>query len=281
MTYKNALTGLPFGGGKSGICFDPYSLDDFTRIAVVKEFVHMIRGELDSVSYVPAPDLGSSPIDMAIIYGETHKAESVTGKPVRIGGLPGRLQATGRSVAQAAKLGIEQILKRNVKNTKIVIQGFGNVGRWTAGFLHEMEASVIAIADIKGAVYNPAGLDIGKLSEYCPSSKNSVSGFPAADNIAPDEIFRIENDLFIPAAVERVLTNVTAASIKTKMVVEGANDPTTAEGEKILKEKGIPVLPDFFANSGGVVASYIEWRNAKSGNQTSQIRSIAVHRHQD
>ena len=270
MTYKNALMGIPFGGGKSGIMFDPYKVGDFTRMAVVKEYVHMIREELCAGSYIPAPDMGSTPKDMSVIYGEMHEPEVVTGKPVIIGGLPGRLQATGRGVSTSTKLGIENILKKKTGETKITLQGFGNVARWTAFFLSEMGAKIIAVSDAGGSVYNGNGLDIKKLFEYAPASRDTVKGFPGGEALTTEEFYSLETDVFIPAAMEDVLTPETASLVKAKMVVEGANDPTTGEGEKILLDKGISILPDFFANSGGVVASYVEWRNAKSGNQTSQ-----------
>lgn len=270
MTYKNALMGLPFGGGKSGICFDPYKVNDFTRIAIIKKYVHMLREELNSGAYIPAPDMGSTPQDMAIVYGETHRPESVTGKPVIIGGLPGRLQATGRGISCAAKLGVEKILGKQLKDTKVTIQGFGNVGRWTAYFLHQMGARITGIADIGGAVYDSKGINIDKLFEYAPTSRNTVKGFPGAEEISPDEVLSMETDLLIPAALENVITAETAPKIRAKMVVEGANDPTTEEGENCLLKKGVTVLPDFFANSGGVIASYVEWRNSKSGNQSSE-----------
>lgn len=270
MTYKNALMGLPFGGGKSGIRFDPYKVDDFTRIAVIKEYVHMIREELNAGSYIPAPDMGSTPQDMATVYGETHKPESVTGKPVIIGGLPGRLQATGRGVSCATRLGVEKLLKKSLKDSCVTVQGFGNVARWTACFLHEMGAKIIGIEDIGGAVYNGKGLDVKKLLAYCPTSRDTVKGFPGAEEISPGEFLSLNTDVFIPAALENVITAETAPKIRAKMVVEGANDPTTEDGEKYLLDRDIALLPDFFANSGGVIASYIEWRNAKSGNQTSE-----------
>jgi len=270
MTYKNALMELPFGGGKSGIKFDPYKVDDFTRIAIIKEYVHMMREELASGAYIPAPDMGSTPQDMATIYGETHRAESVTGKPVIIGGLPGRLQATGRGVSHAVKLGVENILGKKLEETQITVQGFGNVGRWTACFLKQMGAKVITVSDIGGGVYNKKGIDIEKLMDYCPTSRDSVKGFPGGESVTMEEFLSVESDVFVPAALENVITKETAPKIKTKIVVEGANDPTTEEGEKYLLKNGVRLLPDFFANSGGVIASYIEWRNAKSGNQTSE-----------
>ncbi len=270
MTYKNALMGLPFGGGKSGIRFDPYQVDDFTRIAVIKEYVHMIREELSSGAYIPAPDMGSNPRDMAIIYGETHRAESVTGKPVSIGGLPGRMQATGRGVAYAAKLGLEKILLKSPQEITVTIQGFGNVGRWSAYFLKEMGVRITAIADIGGAVYRKQGLDIDKLFAYCPTSRDSVKGFPGGEEVSAEEFLAMECDIFIPAAQENVITVETAPKIRARMIVEGANAPSTKEGEASLLARGITVLPDFFANSGGVIASYVEWRDGKAGNQTSE-----------
>lgn len=269
MTFKNALMGLPFGGGKSGIRFDPYKVDDFTRIAIIKEYVHMIREELNAGSYVPAPDMGSTPQDMATIYGETHKPESVTGKPVIIGGLPGRLQATGRGVSCATRLGVENLMGKSLKDTFITVQGFGNVARWTAYFLYQMGAKITGVEDIGGAVYNKKGLDVEKLLAYCPTSRDTVKGFPDAEGISVEEFLSLDTDVFIPAALENVITAETAPKIRAKMVVEGANDPTTEEGERCLLANGTRLLPDFFANSGGVIASYIEWRNAKSGNQTS------------
>lgn len=270
MTYKNALMGIPFGGGKSGITLDPYKIDDFTRAALVKEYVHMIREELYSGSYIPAPDMGSTPQDMSIIFGETHEPETVTGKPVIIGGLPGRLQATGRGVSTAARLGIENMLDRKVEGAEITIQGFGNVGRWTAFFLSQMGAKITAVSDAGGCAHNKNGLDIEKLFEYAPQSRDTVKGFPGSEAITPEEFFSLKADVFIPAALENVITGETAPLLNVRMVIEGANDPTSEEGEKILLDKGVLMLPDFFANSGGVIASYVEWRNAKSGNQTSQ-----------
>ena len=144
MTYKCALMGIPFGGGKSAIAFDPKSISDFERRSIIKEYVHMIQSDLLSGIYIPAPDLGSTPSDMAIIYGETHKPESVTGKPPRLGGLPGRREATGRGVSTAACLACEEILGKSIKDAAVAIQGCGNVGSYTASFLFEKGAKVVA-----------------------------------------------------------------------------------------------------------------------------------------
>ncbi|MCM8810724.1 MAG: hypothetical protein NC917_03640, partial [Candidatus Omnitrophica bacterium] len=154
MTYKNALMELPFGGGKSGIKIDSKSIDEFTRISIIKEYVHMIKEELLAGNYIPAPDLGTDQFDMAVIYGELHKPECVTGKPVKIGGLPGRHEATGRSVSITTKIFVEEIMKDKLKNKKIAIQGFGNVGSWTSYFLYNWGAKIVAISDISGGIYN-------------------------------------------------------------------------------------------------------------------------------
>jgi len=270
MTYKNALAGLPFGGGKSGMKVNIENIDEFTRVALIKEFVHMIREELISGAYIPAPDLGSGPEDMAVIYGETHIPESVTGKPVRIGGLPGRKEATGRSVAISTLLASEKILKEKISSCKVAIQGFGNVGRNTAIFLEEMGARIVAISDKYGGVFNNKGLDLKSLLNYAPTKYQSVAGFPEGENIKNEELLNLDVDILIPAATGGVINENNASSIKAKVIIEGANDPITEKGDEILEKKGIKVLPDILCNSGGVIASYVEWRNAKSGNQTDK-----------
>ena len=270
MTYKNALMGLPFGGGKTGINIDPTKIDEFYRIAMVKEFVHSMRNELYSGDYIPAPDMGSGPSDMAVIYGEIHKPEVVTGKPVRVGGLPGRREATGRGVSTAAAIAAEYFLKKDISDLTVAIQGFGNVGRWTAYFLQERGAKIIAIGDVEGAIFREEGLNIPELMNYAPGKTDTIAGFPGSCAITSKELFNLNVDVLIPAAVENVITKDTSCNIRAGIIIEGANDPTTSEGDAILNERGIPLMPDFLCNSGGVIASYIEWRNAKSGNQTDK-----------
>jgi len=267
MTLKTALAGIPFGGGKTGICLDSLKLDSYMKKELMKELVHIIRGDLASGYYIPAPDMGTGPKEMAAIYGELHISECVTGKPIGIGGLPGRKEATGRGVAFSAAYGATKLLKRNIKGLKVAIQGFGNVGSWTAFFLEKMGAKVVAVSDVNGGLYNAKGLDIIKLMEY--TGKNRfVKGFPG-DFVSNEELLGVEADILIPAACENVLTEKTAPKVKARLVVEGANGPTTREGDEILNRKGIEVVPDFLANAGGVIASYMEWRSAKSGALTS------------
>ncbi len=264
MTYKCALVGIPFGGGKSGICINPADLCPESRRALLSEYVHMFGPYIETGAYVPAPDMGTTPADMATIYGCTHSLESVTGKPPRIGGLPGRKEATGYGVACTVKMAAEELLGKDVKNLTVAVQGFGNVGRWTAKFLAEWGARVVAISDISGAVYDVKGLPIEEMMDASLISDLNLS------SISPDELLLLPVDVVVPAAVEGVITGDIAAAMQTSLVVEAANDPTTPDGNRILCGRSIPIMPDIMANSGGVIASYIEWRQAKSGSLTEK-----------
>ncbi len=266
MTWKTALVGIPFGGGKSGVALDPRGMPPETKTAIIKEYVHMIAAELHSGAYVPAPDLGSTPSDMAVIYGETHLLESVTGKPPRVGGLPGRREATGYGVAHIAELASEAALGQPVAGQRVAVQGFGNVGEWTCRFLAERGAKVVAVSDLSGGLYRNTGLDIEKLVEHVRHTGQVAGG--EGEAISNEELLELEVDLLIPAAVENVITEANAPRVHARMVIEAANGPTTPGGEAVLRQRGIPLLPDILANSGGVIASYVEWRQAKSGAMT-------------
>ena len=263
MAWKTAISGIPFGGGKSGICLDAKKLSRFEKTAVVKEYVHMIALELLSGAYIPAPDLGTTPYEMAVIYGETHKLESVTGKPPTVGGLPGRREATGRGVAHSAFLTARDILKASPSQLTVAVQGFGNVGSWSAFFLHQMGARVIAVSDENGGIHNPRGLDIPALMKHIEARKRLEEY--SADKVSNKDLLELKVDMLIPAAVENVLTKENAPRVAAKMIVEAANGPTTPEADAIFAGRKIPVVPDILANSGGVVASYVEWCKAKSG----------------
>jgi len=266
--YKTALVGVPFGGGKSGVAIDPREITVPEKAAVIKEFVHLIRNELYGNDYIPAPDMGSTPLDMAVIFGETHRPETVTGKPVRVGGLPGREQATGRGTATATATALAQILGRSVENVRIAIQGFGNVGSWAGRFLHQMGAKVCAVSDVNGGIYSDDGLDIPALAEWVRSGKPLGSfGGRAIDN---EEVLASDVDVLIPAATGGVIDKHTAQTVKAKLIIEAANGPTTAEGQAVLMSSGKKLVPDILANAGGVVASYVEWRQAKSGSLTQE-----------
>lgn len=269
MSLKTALTNIPFGGGKASIQADPEALTLLEKDSLIKEFVHMIRKEfVYPIDFIPAPDMGTTPHDMAIIYGETHIPESVTGKPPRNGGLPGRREATGRGVAAAVELACGRLLGESVAGGTAAVQGFGNVGSWTCKFLHDKGIRVVAISDITGGIYDENGLDVDSLIEhagpggYLPKSQTNA--------ISNADLLALPVDVLIPSACGEVVDGENADNVSARLIVEGANHPLTAEADIILEDKRIPVVPDILANSGGVVASYLEWRGAKSGTITKQ-----------
>lgn len=264
MTYKCALTKIPFGGGKSGIRVNPKALGPELRRALISEYVHVFGSYLASGTYIPAPDMGTGPADMATIYGCTHVLESVTGKPPRIGGLPGREEATGYGVATIVKRACQHLLKKELRDVTVAVQGFGNVGSWTARLLSEWGARVVAVSNVSAAVYDDKGLPIPALFESGDLAQTGAGQIPR------DDLLLLPVDVLIPAAVGGVIGPEVAAKLQAKLVVEAANDPTTREADAILSERGISVMPDILANSGGVVASYIEWRQAKSGSLTDK-----------
>ena len=275
MTLKTALVGIPFGGGKAAIRMDPARLSRFEKTAVIKEFVHMIRAELERGAYIPAPDMGSNATDMAVIFGETHIAESVTGKPPRIGGLPGRLEATGRGVSKAAQLTLESLIHKEPKQATAAVQGFGNVGSHTAIFLHNSGVKVAAASDIAGGVYREGGLDIPALARHV-EERGCMEGFEGGEAITNKELLALDVDLLLPCATGDQLDADNASQVRAAAVIEGANHPTTTQADEILTERGIPVVPDILANAGGVIASYVEWHKAKSGALTRKEETFEI-----
>lgn len=269
MVWKTALVGVPFGGGKSGIRLDPADYSRMHKTTILKEFVRVIRHELVSGTYVPAPDMGTNAYDMAVIFGETHLPECVTGKPPRVGGLPGRLEATGRGLATCIRAASEKYLGSGLKGQTVAIHGFGNVGGWCARFLYEQGTKVTFAGDISGGIHADTGLDAHELAQWCSEGK-LLEDYPEYDHITNDEVLAADVDILVPAAVEHTLTSENVSRIRARMIVEGANGPTTPEADAILDEGGVTVVPDILANSGGVIASYIEWRKAKSGSLTSR-----------
>lgn len=276
MVWKTALVGVPFGGGKSGIKLDPGKFTRMQKTAILKEFVHVIRPDLMTGVYIPAPDMGTSSADMAVIFGETHIPECVTGKPPRVGGLPGRLEATGRGLSTCIRAAARQYLNRDIAGLTVAIQGFGNVGSWCAHFLSEAGAKVVAVSDISGGVTASAGLDVQELMKWTEKRRLLKDVPKKYDKITNEELLAMNVDALVPAATEDVLTEKTAAAVSAKMIVEGANGPTMPDADAILNDRGIPAVPDILANSGGVIASYIEWRQAKSGSLTSRAETFEM-----
>ncbi len=273
MTYKNALMDLPFGGAKSGIVADS-NLDSEVKGLIMEGYAHELINELRSGNYVPAPDIGTGPKEMASIFAVTHSRESVTGKPIGIGGLPGRKEATGYGVAAVSERSVEEFLKKNMSDVTVAIQGYGNVGSWTHEFLNGMGAKVVAVSDVRGGTYAKEGINLEELKGYFQKN-GTVSGFGGAA-ISNEKLLELDVDLLVPAAVGEVITKDNAQAIKADLIVEGANAPVTREADEILLKKGIIVVPDFLANAGGVVASYDEWRKGKSGSKTKKEDTFAT-----
>jgi len=277
MTWKCALVDVPYGGAKGGVAVDPrqHSQAELERITrrYTAEILPVIGPEVD----IPAPDIGTNEQTMAWMmdtYSSTqgHTVPGVvTGKPVALGGSLGRASATSRGVAHVALMAMSS---RGLDPTtaSAAVQGFGKVGRDAAKFLTEAGVSVKAISDVDGAVYSPRGLSISGLTAHVERT-GSVVGFEGVESIDPADLLTLDVDLLVPAAVEGVITAVNAGLIQARIVVEGANGPTTNEADAILGDRGVLVVPDILANAGGVVVSYFEWVQA---NQAYQWRESEV-----
>jgi glutamate dehydrogenase (NAD(P)+) len=263
MSIKNAAVNVPYGGAKGGIRLDPkqYSKSELERIT--RRYTSEVGLLIGPNKDIPAPDVGTNDQIMAWMmdtYSMNQGSTStgvVTGKPISLGGSLGRREATGRGVfvvgVEAAKIkGIE------VKGSRVVVQGFGNVGGVAAQLFHEAGAKVVAIADQAGFVYREAGLDIPELLKHAQAT-GSVVGFPGSEKITAETFWQIPCEFLIPAALEGQITAENAPKINTKIILEGANGPTTPQADDILKDKGVLLVPDVIANAGGVTVSYFEW----------------------
>ncbi len=261
MTWKTALVNVPFGGAKGGISCDPNLLNLRELERLTRKFTSRIGFALGVQQDIPAPDVNTNAQTMAWIMDQYstqfgYAPGIVTGKPVELGGSFGREAATGRGVsivtqAAAADEGIE------IDGARVVIQGFGNVGSYTALLLSQAGAKIVAVGDHTGALYNGDGFDIPALFEHARRER-SINGF-VGEAIDPNTLLAQECDILIPAALGGVITRDNAADVQARMVVEAANSPITTIGDEILNERNIPVIPDILANAGGVTASYFEW----------------------
>jgi glutamate dehydrogenase (NAD(P)+) len=276
MTWKCALMNLPLGGGKGGIKFDPneVSRDELQRIT--RRFIHALGGNLGPETDVPAPDMGTDARTMAWAmdtYMNTvgHSKQAVkgvvTGKPVASGGTLGREKATGQGVVHCITEWAEE-KGFNLGGATMTVQGFGNVGSNIAVILSRLGVSTIAVGDHTGYMYNPEGFNPHKLQEYVKKNR-SISGYPGGKVISREEFFHIRADIFAPAAMENQVGAEEAQALQVRLVAEGANGPCTPEGEKVLLERGIDILPDVLANSGGVTVSYYEWVQNKRSESWS------------
>ena len=269
MTWKCAVAHVPFGGGKGGIVCDPTRMSRRELEALTRRYVAEIIDAIGPEKDVPAPDVNTNDQIMAWIMdtysmhvGHTSTAV-VTGKPIEMGGSLGRREATGRGVMivtrEAAKhLGLD------ITKATVAVQGFGNVGSVSADLIAKLGAKIVAVTDWKGGVYNPAGLDIPKMLDYAKQNK-TIEGFPGGDPLENEQLFELDVDILVPAALENQITEENAGVIKAKIVAEGANGPTTPEAHRQLHERGIFVIPDILANAGGVTTSYFEWVQDRHG----------------
>ena len=270
MTWKCAVAHIPFGGAKGGIVCDPTKMSRRELEALTRRYVAEIVDNIGPEKDVPAPDVNTNDQIMAWVMdtysmhvGHTATAV-VTGKPIEMGGSLGRREATGRGVMivtrEAAKhLGLD------IKGVRIGIQGFGNVGSVSADLLAKAGAKIVAVTDWQGGIYNERGLDIPRLLEFAATHDKMVDGFPGGDRLSTDKLWGLDVDVLIPAALENQITMENAASIRAKIITEGANGPTTPDAHTYLHEHGIFIIPDILANSGGVTTSYFEWVQDRYG----------------
>jgi glutamate dehydrogenase (NAD(P)+) len=256
MTWKTSLIDVPFGGAKGGVAVDPSKLSEIQKEEIIRRWTRQLVNVLGHHRDIPAPDMGTNARTMAWLMDEFHRIEGfqpacVTGKPVELFGAAGREEATGRGVAQIAAAAMEK-KGMKVKNARVAIQGFGNVGKFAAATCEELGMKVIAISDITGAKFNKNGFEIQPL---IGKNVEQVAG----DEMNPDELLESNCDVLIPAALGGVINQSNAENIKAEIVVEAANQPTTITADHELRINGITIIPDILANAGGVMGSYFEW----------------------
>ena len=262
MSWKSAIVGLPFGGAKGGVAIDPTSLTRGEKQRVTRRYTAELLPVIGVEKDIPAPDLGTDEQTMAWImdtysnFVGSPQPGIVTGKPAALGGSVTRREATGRGAIAVTAQAMEKIGK-TYEGSNVVIQGFGNVGRYAALDSYERGAKVIAINDLGGGIFNPKGINIPELFKHIAKS-HTVSGFDGADELS-EEILEVKCDVLIPAAIGGVITTSNVDNIKAHVIVEAANSPTTVSADKILRDNDVLVIPDILANAGGVTASYFEW----------------------
>jgi glutamate dehydrogenase (NAD(P)+) len=277
MTWKCAVVDIPFGGAKGGIRCNPREMSSGEIERLTRAYTTALYSVIGPDSDIPAPDMGTGQREMAWMMDQYSRNSGmttsgvVTGKPMVLGGSEGRVEATGRGVMVSTFAALEK-LKISPYNCRVAVQGFGNVGSYAALLLAERGAKIVAISDITGAYYNEAGIDIPKALEYKTNNKNTLEGFDGGESMDGDELFSLDVEVLIPAAMEDVITMYNAEKIKAKLIVEGANGPTSAKADDIIAEKGVMVVPDIMANAGGVTVSYFEWVQNRLGYKWTRER---------
>ncbi|MCA9549720.1 MAG: Glu/Leu/Phe/Val dehydrogenase [Myxococcales bacterium] len=274
MTWKTAIAGVPFGGGKGGIRIDPRMYSKRELEAITLRYMYRLKSLIGPNRDIPAPDVGTNSEVMAWMVRQFTDGELephvmravVTGKDVRVGGSEGRTAATGQGVAYCVE-DWYQARGKSLKGARLVVQGYGNVGSYAAMILCRMGAKLVAVADADGGIYNPNGIDPVALTDYVHNNKQnlrrSVDGYPEAQKLNRNDLWDVDADILVPAALGDQIDGKVAERLKVKLVAEGANHPTTPEGDLVLQKRGIELIPDVIANAGGVTVSYYEWLQNK------------------
>ena len=271
MTWKCAVVDIPYGGAKGGVRCNPREMSKGEIERLVRAYTMAMIDVFGPDKDIPAPDMGTGPREMAWLMDEFSKAHGmtipavVTGKPLVLGGSLGRTEATGRGVMVSALTAMQK-LKINPFQATCAVQGFGNVGSWAARLLEERGLKIVAISDHTGAFYNEKGINVVEAIAYRDGNNGTLEGYTGGDKMEnAGDLLTLQVDVLVPAAVEDVITIANADQIKAKLIVEGANGPTSAKADAILNEKGIMAVPDILANAGGVTVSYFEWVQNRLG----------------
>jgi glutamate dehydrogenase (NAD(P)+) len=264
MSSKTALVKLPYGGAKGGVVCNPKEFSKSEKKRLTRRYTEGIRRMVGPKMDIPAPDMNTGPQEMAwmmdtySVYEGHTIPEVVTGKPVELGGTPGRVEATGRGVAIIT----ERILDyhdKSIEDATVAIQGYGNVGSWAGRLLAQRGANIVATSDVTGGIYKPDGLDTHAVADVIEGGGQIDDYNGPADPITNDELLCLDVDVLIPAAVSHAITDEVAEELRADMIVEAANGPTTPKADDVLAERDIPTVPDILANAGGVIVSYLEW----------------------
>lgn len=268
MTWKCALLRIPFGGAKGGVQCDPRAISEEEKRRITRRFIAALGDAIGPHTDIPAPDMYTDERTMAWMYDTyqmMHPGENnlpiVTGKPLDVGGIPGRSTATAQGAVYTTERFLEDVEVEGLPGldgASVAIQGFGNAGRHAATIYRDLGATIIAVSDSRGGIYDAAGLDIDKVGAH-KDETGTVVGAPSQRDLEPKEVLELECDILVPAALQTQITLANADRVKAKVIVEAANGPTTPGADRILFDKGIHVLPDILANAGGVFVSYLEW----------------------
>ncbi len=270
MTWKCAIVGVPFGGAKGGITCDPSTMSPGEIERMTRRYTANLMDVFGPDKDIPAPDMNTNEqvmawlLDTYSMHVRRTEPAVVTGKPISIGGSQGRREATGRGVMTSTLSAMEKLGLRPGQCT-VAVQGFGNVGSIGAQLLREQGCTIVAVSDVSGGYYNASGIDIDAAIAYSEAHGRSLAGFDGAETITNEELLALDVDVLAPCARENQITSKNAADVRAKIIVEGANGPTTANADAILSDNGILVVPDILANAGGVTVSYFEWVQDRQG----------------